>query len=76
MPTQTIATMTRDELQALIISLINERLYGWPFQPQRIGLHTLDAWQMILDGIIEPAPGEPSALDLLREERDQWYKTS
>ena len=72
---QTIASMTRDELQALILTLINERLHGWPFQPQRTGLPTPEAWQMILDGIIEPAPGEPSGLDMLREERDQWYKT-
>jgi hypothetical protein len=73
---QTITDMTRDELQALIISLINERLHGWPFQPQRTGLRTPEAWQMILEGTIEPSVGEPSALDLLREERDQWYKTT
>jgi len=71
----TIASMTRDELQALILTLINERLQGWPFQPQRTGLQSPEVWQMILDGLIEPAPGEPSALDLLREERDQWYRT-
>jgi hypothetical protein len=71
----TIASMTRDELQALILTLINERLQGWPFQPQRTGLPSPEVWQMILDGLIEPAPGEPSALDMLREERDQWYRT-
>jgi hypothetical protein len=74
--TQTIATMTREELEALILTLVNERLSGWPFHPQRIGLHRPDAWQMILDGLIEPAPGEQSALEMLREERDRWYKTS
>ncbi len=72
---QTIAHMTRDELQLLVLNLINERLQGWPFQPQRTGLQTPEVWQMILDDIIEPAPGEPSALDMLREERDQWYRT-
>lgn len=72
---KTIADMTYDELQRLILTLINERLQGWPFQPQRTGLRTPEAWQTILDGLIEPAPGEPSALQMLREERALWYKT-
>ena len=71
-----VADMSVEDLEALIARMIDQRLRNWPDQPQRIGRTAPEVWQSILDGILEPAPGQPTALELLREERDQWYKNT
>jgi hypothetical protein len=71
-----LADMTIDDLKALIGQMIDARLGHSSFAPYRLGEPTPESWQAILDSIIQPAPGQPSATELLREERDQWYKNT
>ena len=71
-----VADMTVDELQILIGRMIEARLSTWPGQAQHVGKSTSEAWQTILDNIIELNSDQPTALELLREERDQWYKNT
>jgi hypothetical protein len=68
-----VADMTVDELQTLIGRMIEARL---PNQTQYVVKSTSEAWQAILENIIEPAPGQPTALELLQEERNKWYKST
>lgn len=71
-----IADMTMDDLKALIGEMIDARLGHSSFGPYRLGEPTPESWQAILDSIVQSAPGQPSATDLLREERDQWYRNT
>ncbi len=74
MAAERVADMTLKELKALIDSAIEEKLRIWPRQqPDRP--HG-ELWASMLKNIIKPSPGEPSVLELLREERDQWYSRS
>lgn len=67
-----VADMSLRELRAMIDEIVQERLQAWPYRAQRSGTTGPDAWQHLLDNMIEPKAGEPSALDMLREEREQW----
>ena len=71
MASERVADMTMQEFKALINSVVDERLRVWP--GQRRDRPIADVWESMLENIIEPVPGEPSALDILREERDLWY---
>ncbi len=71
MASERVADMTMQELKALVNSAIDERLRVW--RVPRGNRPIADVWESMLENIIEPAPGEPSALDILREERDLWY---
>ena len=68
-----IADMSVEDLEALVARMIDSRLGS---RPQYMGQRSPEAWQSIVDNILEPAPGQPTALELLREERDQWYKST
>jgi len=71
-----VADMSVEDLEALIARMIDQRLRNWPERPLRTGQALPEVWQSILNDILELAPGQPTPLELLREERDQWYKNT
>jgi hypothetical protein len=71
MASERVADMTIQELKTLVNSAVDERLRIWTVP--RGNRSIADVWKSMLENIIEPTPDEPSALDILREEREQWY---
>ena len=69
--------LTVKELVALIEQAITRRLRiaqsGLPDATER---EMSDWWQAMVTELIVPGPDTPSATDMLREERDQWYEPS
>lgn len=69
--------LTVHDLLTLVEQIVAERLatahQTTPSSP--VG-DMMDWWQSMISEIIVPNPGTPAAHDLLREERDQWYKPS
>ncbi len=74
MASERVADMTIQELKALIDRKIEERLR--PGSDQRRDRSIVKVWESVLKNIIEPGPDEPSVLEMLREERNQWYSRS
>ena len=71
---QSITDMTYGDLERLVQHLIDERLKG--FQSYQLAQPTREGWQSIVDNITEQQPATPSPTDLLKEDRDQWYRNS
>ena len=74
MASERVADMTIQELKALIDRKIEDRLR--PGSDQRRDRAVEKVWESMLNNIIEPGPDEPSVLEMLREERNQWYSRS
>jgi hypothetical protein len=74
MASERVADMTIQELKALIDRKIEDRLR--PGSDQRRDRPMEEVWESMLKNMIEPGPDEPSVLDMLREERNQWYSRS
>ena len=71
-----VADMSVEDLEALVARMIDACLGTWPQQPQHIGQRSPEVWRSIVDNILELALGQPTALEMLREEREQWYKSN
>lgn len=69
--------LTVQDLLAVVEQIVTERLkivqQSAPDSPYS-GL--ADWWQSMVNELIVPVAGTPSASEMLREERDQWYKPS
>ena len=74
MAAERVADMTIQELKALIDSAVERKMRVWSGLGKERPSNEL--WASMLKNIIEPAPGERTALELLRVERDQWYSHS
>jgi hypothetical protein len=74
MAAERVADMTIQELKALIDSAVERKMRVWSGPGKERPSNEL--WASMLKNIIKPAPGERTALELLREERDQWYSHS
>lgn len=66
-----IGDMTREELEQLVLRFVDKRMRQYSYVLGRDDRSPQAVWESILTNIIEPAPGTPSALDLLREDRDR-----
>ncbi len=69
MVTDRVADLTMDELKKLITTLIQAERQVWPGQLQ--GKEADEALAWTLRHIIELEPGQPSTLEMLREDRDR-----
>jgi len=65
--------MTRRELEALINQIIDQRMSNTLWPGQRRDRPLKEVLEAMHKNIIKPAPGDPSTLDMLREDREQWY---
>ncbi len=66
---QDLAHMTLEELKALIGSVVDEKL-----QTRLSTLSKREAealWQSMLEHLIKRQPGDPSTLDLIRQDRER-----
>lgn len=70
MASERIGDMTREELEAFVFKVIARRFPKYPYV-QKSDRPWEELWQSMLDNIIETQPGEPSTLELLREDRDR-----
>lgn len=68
-----IGNMTRRELEALINQIMDQRMANQLWPGQRRDRPVKEVLESMHKNIIKPAPGDPSALDMLREDREQWY---
>ena len=68
------ADMSAEELEALIGQIVEAHLNKWPHESHKIGRRSSKVWESIAKEILHTAPGVPSALEMLLEERDQWNK--
>lgn len=70
----TIADMTRDELHAFVDRVIQDREHRY----RQLNSANEESLAAILARIkrnrLPAQPGVPSPTEILREERDQWYK--
>ena len=69
--------MTVEELLALVRQIVNERLSIDEATHNTLSKKKAEEWwQAMVNDLIIPEPGTPSPTEMLREERDQWYKPS
>ncbi len=70
--------MTVSDLQDMVNQLVEAKLnaLGQSPQPQKLAEPTAETWQNILKNILPAIPGTPSPLELLQQERDEWYRNS
>jgi hypothetical protein len=54
--------------------MIDARLDIQSRQPQQLGRRAPEVWEAIRTQMVKAEPGVPSPTEMLREERDQWYK--
>jgi hypothetical protein len=73
MAAERVADMTIEELKAMVAQIVEERVrqtHSWPrAQPTRPVSDVLESMQSTL---LKSNTGEPSAVQLLFEEREQW----
>jgi hypothetical protein len=69
MASERVADMTIQELKALIKSAVDERWRVWP--GQRRDRPVAEVLESMRQHIIKRAPGQPSTLQTLREDRDR-----
>lgn len=72
MATERVGDMTIRELETLVVQIVEQqlpRLLTWPRQPSERPVSEI--LKSMRTHIIKRAPGQPSTLDMLREDRDQ-----
>ena len=69
MASERIGDMTRDELEALIVEVITKHFGLRPFT-QHDDRSASEIFKSMRKNIIKPKPGQPSAVDMIREDRD------
>ena len=73
MATQSVADMTIDELRAMIAQMVEERVArarSWP--PKSSDRPLSEIIESMRKNIIRPMPGEPSAVEMILEDRKRW----
>jgi hypothetical protein len=65
-----VGDMTRAELRAFVTHVVLEQLEVWYVPKQRQPL--ADLLTSMQQNIIEPQSGQPSAVDMVLEDRQQW----
>jgi hypothetical protein len=73
MAPERVGDMTLDELKLLIVQMIDKELprtQTWPrSHPKR---SVSDVLQSMRDNLIQPRVGEPSAVEMVLEDRNRW----
>ena len=70
MASERIGDMTKDEKEKFILRVISQRFPQYPYK-QKSDRPISDILESMRRNLIETKPGEPSTLDLLREDRDR-----
>lgn len=70
MASERIGDMTRNELEAFVNSIIEKRLRQYPYVQQG-DRPVKEVLRSMRRNIIKPKPGQPSTLEMLREDRDR-----
>jgi hypothetical protein len=70
MASEKIGDMTRDELEDFVIKVIAKRFREYPYV-QKSDRPLSDVLASMRKHILKVQPGEPSTLELLREDRDR-----
>lgn len=73
MASERVGDMTIKELRELINTTVEQHLMRNVWHTPRRDRPASDVWESMLANIIKQSPNEPTALEMLREERDQWY---
>ncbi len=68
------ADMSAEELEALIVKVVDKQLKDHAKQLPNRWRSGAEFAQSLYENLIRTAPGVPSALEMLLEERDQWNK--
>ena len=70
MVSEHVGDMTRDELEQLVTRIVERRLRQYPYV-QHSHRPLAAVWQSMLADIITTEPGQPSTLEMLREDRNR-----
>jgi hypothetical protein len=70
MATDRIGDMTKQELEAFVYNIIAQRFQQYPYTQKR-DRPVSEILASMRKHIIKSQPGEPSTLELLREDRDR-----
>lgn len=76
MATERVGDMTIKELKDLIHTTVEQHLGRGVWPPVVRNRSVAEVWESMLKNISKPTADEPSALELLRQERDQWYSNT
>jgi hypothetical protein len=71
---QTIGNMTLDELKGFIQQVISEQRIIPHHAPYRLAPSSDEWWQGLVENMRSQKLESPSPLDILREEREKWYR--
>ena len=69
MASERIGDMTRDELEAFVFDVIAKRFPKYPYV-QKSDRSVTEILESVRRHIIKRKPGQPSTLEMLREDRD------
>ena len=70
MASERIGDMTREELEAFVVNVIDKRYPKYPYV-QKSDRPVAEILESMRRNIIKRKPGQPSTLDMLREDRDR-----
>lgn len=70
MASERIGDMTRNELEAFVKNIIEKRLRMYPYV-QQSDRPVEEVLRSMRQNIIKRKPGQPSTLEMLREDRDR-----
>lgn len=70
MASERIGDMTKDELKSWVIELIEARMIYWPGEKPD-NRSPKEVFESIQKNRLKRKPGEPSTLEMLREDRDR-----
>lgn len=70
MASERIGDMTKDELKSWVIELVEERMIYWPGE-KPVSRSPKEVFESIQKNRLKRKPGEPSTLEMLREDRDR-----
>jgi hypothetical protein len=69
MATGRVADMTIEELRTFVENVVQEKMRIWPRRRQ--DRPVVEVLESMRRNIIKPTPGQPSTLEMLREDRDR-----
>lgn len=71
MASEGIGDMTLAELEAVVYKLVDARLRYWPGEQPQDNRLSEQIFQSLRKNMLKKRPGQPSVLDMLREDRDR-----
>ncbi len=71
MTSERVGDMTKQELEAWITQIIERRMRYWPGERPDDERSPAEVFESMRKNIIKRKPGQPSTLQMLREDRDR-----